>query len=1251
MNSERNLFFNRRGRSDFQPQNGVANDEHKSRPTNFFNCLFLAVLFSCFPSGQVAYGQRSASTPATRALPSEAQLPGTAPKRSSLPDESALPGQPQALSTDLPGEETLPDEQRAAIDRNAEEEELAPIGGQTPILRLAFDGHTGPIRTLDLGDGGRTLITGGMDKDLHVWRRTDINRSGWLHRRTIRWPVTRGPRGLIYSARLKGDIAAFAGYGAFGYQGEVRIVDVANGDLQRTLFDAQSGHLANVVSLAWAPQESLRLASCDVEGRLILWQADPNTGLWSGKTLINIDAEQYGAEIAKLLQLYERRVFVPLTFLGPQRVVVPRFVEFKSNPQGVANWHLQVVDLRSGESSLLTELDHLRHIRSLSANSDGSCLASCDFAGTIGVWKFAKDGSLTEASSFKPSRPPLCVQLDSGGKQLLVGTEAIQLQGEPRATAAIEIWDLATDNATLRSTRKMNSNVHAATLDTDHGEVIVAQENQIEILPLDKTGRFTDQPPAALTVPAKPIQKVAFHQREGSYQIAFGTELNSNGEKMLNGVFDLGESKLLGRSKIKPADFLGTQRTAERWDVGEISTPQGPRFQLFKAGAPMGVLPLLTERHGLCTTRCTLPTPMTGAEESGEMPPTGAIIVGTSGENGIYAYRANASNPPELLRQFRDHSGAVTSVTTSADGNYMASAAKDATISIWNLQELFTASKSVNRWGTEFELENGKLVATEIREAGPLYFRGVRNGDRLILMEWKDRDANAFAESDPTKMRMLLNDLPFDSLVHLRFTRRGRPGPDFQSFPAWRPLATLFVDDSRSWAFWTPAGFYDASFNGHQLFGWQINHNVDQPVDYFRAAQFRKQLERPDVMRRLLATGSLPAAMRQTLTQIGPPPGEGAIVNQIRSKPSIQLLSPNPTETVVGDTLMVRARITAPRGAVLVSPKAFISGVPAVARRTISRNEVKNATTFEWQFRLPRDEELQLELLAATESESVERLRADLQHAPGHQKTKPRLHVLAIGVSQYSDPQIQSLDFASEATQRIMELFRDVSSDLYHISGDRLIDKDATRPMWRVFANQAAEELRQTVSPDDLIIMYLCGHGLRDRKTNQWYFVTADANYNDLMNDRYGDCIAFSDLAELSQLPCRKLAILDSCHSGAVQPLMRRDDLKSALRFLQDDVVLTLTASEGDEEAAEQRSARMGRFSAALVDGLLGEAPELDTESGSVSLTELIEYVCHRVASESAADETPQHPTASPHYLLRTLQLPLTSRTHSSQNP
>ena len=233
-------------------------------------------------------------------------------------------------------------------------------------------------------------------------------------------------------------------------------------------------------------------------------------------------------------------------------------------------------------------------------------------------------------------------------------------------------------------------------------------------------------------------------------------------------------------------------------------------------------------------------------------------------------------------------------------------------------------------------------------------------------------------------------------------------------------------------------------------------------------------------------------------------------------------------------------------------------------------------------------------------------------------------------------------NFASRATKVVADLFQKQSSPLYRVSTDRLTDRDATGSLWQVYARSAAERLATEVGPDDLVVMYLCGHGLRDRRTDRWYFVTADAKYRDLMNDRYEDCFSLADLSAFSKLPCLKLAILDSCHSGAVQSSMRPDDLKSALRFLQDDVVLTWTASEGDEEAAETRETRLGRFTTRLTEGLSGKADGIDGQAdGIVTLKEAIAYVSRRVSEDSQAEGQPQHPTAGPPELIQMLDLPL----------
>ncbi|MEZ6117709.1 MAG: caspase family protein [Pirellulaceae bacterium] len=174
-------------------------------------------------------------------------------------------------------------------------------------------------------------------------------------------------------------------------------------------------------------------------------------------------------------------------------------------------------------------------------------------------------------------------------------------------------------------------------------------------------------------------------------------------------------------------------------------------------------------------------------------------------------------------------------------------------------------------------------------------------------------------------------------------------------------------------------------------------------------------------------------------------------------------------------------------------------------------------------------------------------------------------------------------------------------------------------------------------------VIFLSGHGLRDPANGDYLYVGADARYEDLMSQRYGDCISFSDLSQFADIPCRKLVILDTCHAGAIN-LDQRRELKSALRMLQDDMIFTLTASQGNEEAVELREKKLGRFTNRLLEALNGAADASDGNSdGVTSFSEVISYVKRTVRQDSQQDTYQQEPAAGPTELLRYTDFPLTS--------
>jgi WD40 repeat protein len=1189
--------------------------------------------------------------------PDESQLPATSPP-AAVPDEGQLPAQTAAPS-DLPSEAALPGVAPAAGDA-VEESSLSP-GSLRPWLRLRFDGHTGSIRTLDRSLDGKFLVSAGEDKDVHVWSRQDtkdLSRT-WFHRRTIRWQVDRGPRGRIYAAAMQGNLVAFAGNGAMGSAGEIWIVDMTTGNLVQSLSEPLRGHRSVIQSLAWRPQalnpndasgkdagssggqvsNSLALASADLEGRLLLWSPDPNTGIWSPRIVVGSDVETYGTLIGPTLAPSRR--FVPLTFLGPDNLVFPHYVGTVAKEPNTRRWHLQRYNVLDGKSDLI-EANHIDMVTTMTASQDGRRLATADFNGSIITYSFDTPSSQPSVQRLdEKQRTALSLDFNDDTSRLLVG--GVVLADTPFGSLQ---WYSTTDANSppqLMSITSLLDAVWGCEFDTQTSHAIVALGNRIQTRPLinDQIGNVVTQTMAA-NVGA--VTGVAFAKQSPPYKLLVNEVVASNPETRTSHLFDLTDIRLDPNPAPTEGEaartlWVNPLESQGPWSYTTVREQGVVSMYVLQNGVRRGKLPLLGEKHGTGTCIAWFKE-LPAAEGDAPAASRTAFALGTNGRGNIYIYEASDAAEPKLLRQFRGHTGAVLSVGASSDQRYLVSGSDDATACIWKLEDIFSADELTNRWGATFEIQGDRLFAANVRKDGPLYFRGVRSGDQLVNLSWTT-DTETRSESNADELLKALAEVDFDLLVKFTFARLGRPY-EFQSFPAWQPVATLFIDQTREWAIWTPAGFYDASFGGNELFGWQINRGVSSLPDYFRAAQFRQRLEKPEAMRKLFKTGDLSTAMEDSLSGIAPPPGEGAIVNQVLSKPEIRILKPLPDQLVTAGTVEVEAEIRVPRGARLELPKAFASGVPAIGRTLVRRQEDgdKESYLYRWTARLPRDPRVPLEIIAATDAGATDRRSIELDNQSKPPARAPRMYFLSLGVSDYSDPQIQKLDFAAIGASTMASLFRERTIGLYRTKTSELLDRDAIRPLWRDYAAQAARELSADVGPDDLIVMYLCGHGIRDRRTNQWYFVTADARYNDLMNDRYEDLLSFDDLAMLGSLPCRKLAIIDSCHSGAVQPVMRNDDLKAAMRMLQGDVVLTMTASEGEEEAAEQKDRQLGRFTSHLVDALHGVADR--DQDGIVTLHETIDHVVAASAEDARKSGFVQHPTAGPADLLKTLNLPLT---------
>src|SRR5206468_3504900 len=65
----------------------------------------------------------------------------------------------------------------------------------------------------------------------------------------------------------------------------------------------------------------------------------------------------------------------------------------------------------------------------------------------------------------------------------------------------------------------------------------------------------------------------------------------------------------------------------------------------------------------------------------------------------------------------------------------------------------------------------------------------------------------------------------------------------------------------RDWIVWTPAGYYAATPNAERLIGWKVARDENKLAAFYPAERFRKRLYQPELIQKVLESGSIEAVL------------------------------------------------------------------------------------------------------------------------------------------------------------------------------------------------------------------------------------------------------------------------------------------------------------------------------------------------------------------------------------------------------
>ena len=393
------------------------------------------------------------------------------------------------------------------------------------------------------------------------------------------------------------------------------------------------------------------------------------------------------------------------------------------------------------------------------------------------------------------------------------------------------------------------------------------------------------------------------------------------------------------------------------------------------------------------------------------------------------------------------------------------------------------------------------------------------------------------------------------------------------------PMLTLFVDRSDRWVAWKPTGHYKATLNNaDSLFGWHFNKGRNEKAIFLQGdearGKFREKFLKPDEIDSLFSESEAHRAARPIV-----------VGQRLDAVPEIFIDEPKGVLRTNKNKVKIRGRIKT-NGGGLDRIDLRINGRP------VKNDPIKVAKddVVEFTFQLAIQNSAVVELLASStmttvKSREITIIRTNQPAVAKQEPAKPNLHFLGVAVSQYDDEKLR-LSYPTDDVLGISIALQAGSPDIYDdFRGKNLFDEFVTVKNIQAELNR----IRHLAHPSDVMVFALAGHGwLNDG--GEFYF--APKEFDQSKPEKSG--VPWSVVAqELGRIPCRKLVLLDTCHSGKIVSNRRhRREYEKLITELSDETesggTYVLASAMGNEKAEERDEWKHGAFSLAIIEALTG---------------------------------------------------------------
>lgn len=770
-------------------------------------------------------------------------------------------------------------------------QQAEPPQGQASVLRVEAQGPTAYVTSIALSSDGKTLYAGGYDKVVRVWKLREGQFQ--LADRTFRVPIGPDLGGTINAIALSGDDNQLAVAGSFPFRGGPRfnepglVVERIGGMTRENrleqgtiyLFDintgavrALQGHEGTVHSLAFAPGDRAVLVSAGRE-----WDDGKKT--YSGVARMWDVGKRNAPLIATLPDLpdllYEEVNWISRPGLAvwhqddkPQVAIA--WEDGRTRDFNLRLWNGNRVN-QNRDSYYNATVAHLpQQSRLLTTSIQGTGGGMSEYEGRLREWLLTPKGPVPTqrpVARLGRFRVPRALALLSSRANGQADYAAVALRApQEQEEYSLQLVDLTTftpvfdSPITLWKAGAVFEPTLSASLRGQHLVVAGNPNNSIAVFSikelLEQKGKAK---PAELHSAGSALSYVAFVKKDKGHGLVFSDTLVKKPGKHA-GLAERGPFLLFditNRTLVENADGWQADRHpgAAEWEVE--ADPQHRIFQVKKDGEDAG---RITLRKGQNASGCDYAVLPPGPQFKIALL---AVAFVENGETKLCIYRVDSG---ELVRELTGHAGRVRALAFSGDGRLLASASEDQTLAVWSLTSLgnvldqhgrllgIAVEKNQDGKGVVVaHIDNDQLTEENrnVMKKGDV-IEGVMAGDRL----------NPLASAEEFYRAMWV--IPRQQTATLQVNGRQVKLELSQGVDQQQALFSFFVTregalkDRQEWVGWSPGGYYDASGREAEAFlGYHKNTGAPRfPVEFARAADFRKDHYRADILRYLVEKGA-----------------------------------------------------------------------------------------------------------------------------------------------------------------------------------------------------------------------------------------------------------------------------------------------------------------------------------------------------------------------------------------------------------